>query len=351
MINGSSIKPTPTQAGPSRDMAMDFTKGALVLFMVLYHWLNYFIGPQGQYYNYLRFLTPSFIFISGFMISQIHLPRYQGSGRSLASRLTVRGLKLLAVFSFLNILIVLCFSRFHVSYMAMGKSLQNLCWAFLIANPTASEGPRSISFSMLVPIAYLLILSAGLIAMTRRGDRERYAFSYALLGLVVAVIAATAYGIVNSYLGLLMIGVFGVVVGFTERRQIAIVLRHPYLLVVLYGCYLAAITKWGVPLPLQLLSVILTTALLYMAGSSGVADGLLQRLIILLGKYSLLGYISQIAILQGLKRISWLSQHGAGALLGSLLLAALLTITVVEAADFATRKWKLANGLYRLVFA
>jgi len=27
--------------------------------------LNYFVGPQGQYYNYLRFLTPSFIFISG----------------------------------------------------------------------------------------------------------------------------------------------------------------------------------------------------------------------------------------------------------------------------------------------
>ena len=44
--------------------ALDFTKGALVLIMVLYHWLNYFYGPRGDVYRYLRFLTPSFIFIT-----------------------------------------------------------------------------------------------------------------------------------------------------------------------------------------------------------------------------------------------------------------------------------------------
>lgn len=45
--------------------ALDFTKGALVLTMVLYHWLNYFVGVTGYYYRYLHFLTPSFIFITG----------------------------------------------------------------------------------------------------------------------------------------------------------------------------------------------------------------------------------------------------------------------------------------------
>ena len=78
----SSAKPKPTAP---RDTAIDFTKGALVLFMVLYHWLNYFLGPHGQYYDYLRFLTPSFIFITGFMISQIQLHRYDNSGRSCPS--------------------------------------------------------------------------------------------------------------------------------------------------------------------------------------------------------------------------------------------------------------------------
>src|SRR4029077_598346 len=48
--------------------ALDFTRGTLVLIMVLYHWLNYFVTADGTIYKYLRFLTPSFIFITGFLI-------------------------------------------------------------------------------------------------------------------------------------------------------------------------------------------------------------------------------------------------------------------------------------------
>lgn len=99
-ITGSQLSSARAKpVDPFRDAAIDFTKGALVLFMVLYHWLNYFLGPHGQYYNYLRFLTPSFIFITGFMISQIHLRRYANSGRSLPKRLFIRGLKLLSAFA------------------------------------------------------------------------------------------------------------------------------------------------------------------------------------------------------------------------------------------------------------
>ena len=60
----------PVTAGSTKSQripALDFTKGTLVLIMVLYHWVNYFIGNQWGYYRYLRFLTPSFIFITGFM--------------------------------------------------------------------------------------------------------------------------------------------------------------------------------------------------------------------------------------------------------------------------------------------
>src|SRR5512141_590938 len=98
------------QTGLPRDTAIDFAKGTLVLFMVLYHWLNYFV-PQGQYYNYLRFLTPSFIFISGFMVSQIHLRRHENGDLRLPKRLIVRGLKLLAVFVVLNTLVGAALAR------------------------------------------------------------------------------------------------------------------------------------------------------------------------------------------------------------------------------------------------
>ena len=77
----------------------------------------------------------------------------------------------------------------------------------------------------------------------------------------------------------------------------------------------------------------------------------MRRRLILLGKYSLLGYIAQIAILQGLRRVSWLSQNGVVASLVALLLGVLLTVAIVEAVDIARRRSKIANDLYRLVFA
>src|SRR5215813_5460686 len=94
----ANIKP----AAPQRISALDFTKGALVLIMVLYHWINYFIGPQWPYYFYLRFLTPSFIFITGFMISHVYLAKYEVTDLRLPRRLFIRGLKLMGIFLALN---------------------------------------------------------------------------------------------------------------------------------------------------------------------------------------------------------------------------------------------------------
>ena len=60
----------------NRNPALDFTKGALVLIMVLYHWANYFLNLSWTFYRYLHFLTPSFIFITGFMVSNVYLSKY-----------------------------------------------------------------------------------------------------------------------------------------------------------------------------------------------------------------------------------------------------------------------------------
>src|ERR1700740_404806 len=67
---------TASLVNKQRIPALDFTKGTLALFMVLYHWINYFVGVEWGYYRYLRFLSPSFIFISGFMISNVYLSKY-----------------------------------------------------------------------------------------------------------------------------------------------------------------------------------------------------------------------------------------------------------------------------------
>src|SRR5271163_912176 len=102
-VQGLSVQATASLPKAQRISGLDFTKGALVLIMVLYHWINYFIGPQWEYYQYLRFLTPSFIFITGFMISNVYLSKYDAADPRLPKRLFTRGLKLLAIFVALNV--------------------------------------------------------------------------------------------------------------------------------------------------------------------------------------------------------------------------------------------------------
>ncbi len=46
--------PKAVAVADARDEALDGVKGALVLFMVLYHWANYYVGVEWAGYRYLR---------------------------------------------------------------------------------------------------------------------------------------------------------------------------------------------------------------------------------------------------------------------------------------------------------
>src|SRR5437016_3915874 len=116
---------TVAGAKAQRNPALDFTKGALVLFMVLYHWLEYFVSTTGDFYRYIRFVTPSFIFITGFLISNIYLSKYEISDPRLPRRLLQRGLKLLAFLAF-GVLGVLC------GYVPIEKINRFLSHAYMI---------------------------------------------------------------------------------------------------------------------------------------------------------------------------------------------------------------------------
>src|SRR5262249_38265827 len=71
--------------------------------MVLYHWLNYFVTTDWDIYRYLRFLTPSFILIAGFLVSHTYLSRQSADDPRFRRRLMARGGKLLLLFTVLNL--------------------------------------------------------------------------------------------------------------------------------------------------------------------------------------------------------------------------------------------------------
>jgi multisubunit Na+/H+ antiporter MnhF subunit len=168
----SQTNQTPGSEGPltttiaskttQRISALDFTKGALVLIMVLYHWINYFIGPQWPYYPYLRFLTPSFIFITGFMVSHVYLAKYDPADRRLSQRLFTRGLKLLAIFLVLNVARIFIVPALSTGVLG-GDLLDpgNMFIVFVSGNLSVVSG-KLVSFFILVPISYLLMFSGAL---------------------------------------------------------------------------------------------------------------------------------------------------------------------------------------------
>lgn len=338
---------TATGDKPHRIPALDFTKGALVLIMVLYHWINYFWGPQDN--RYLRFLTPSFIFISGFIISNVYVSKYGVSDPHLPKRLILRGLKILGVFLLLNLTRnFLGQVGFQEQASSAHLSMRSLVDIYLLGSGVGGGQGKAVAFSILVPISYLLILSALLLVVSRF---YRYTFHVVCLFLLGCVIVSNFLGLEIPNLQLLAIGLLGVISGYLPIVKVNALVRHPYLLAAAYLVYLGAISFWNVVYPLQIIGVYLSLMILYLLGLQNGEPGKVRESIVLLGKYSLLGYISQIAILQ-LLRLGLNHVDSEVVVLGlSFVLAFALTIISVEVVDRTRAESATMDKLYKAVFA
>lgn len=334
---------TATGSKAYRIPALDFTKGALVLIMVLYHWINYFCGPQDQ--RYLRFLTPSFIFISGFIISNIYISKYGIADLHLPKRLIQRGLKILGVFVLLNEtrnILVLGRPREQV------WSIRTFVDTYLIGGGAGGGQAKAVAFFILVPISYLLILSALLLVVSRF---YRYTFHVMCLFFLLCIVVSNHEGFEIPNLELLAIGLMGVIGGYVPIEKVNALVQHPYLLAAAYLAYLGMISLWNVVYPLQIVGVYLSLMILYLFGQRTGEPGKVREGIVLLGKYSLVGYIAQIVILQSLRlelnRID--SETVVRGL--SFVLAFALTIISVEVVDRARAESTTMDRIYRAVFA
>jgi len=338
-----------TSTTTGRVPAIDFTKGALVLFMVLYHWLNYFIATQGDFYRYLRFVTPSFIFVTGFLVSNVYLSKYDISDSRLPTRLMQRSLKILGVFIFLNVIIGLLFHESYGGKIVLGQlSLRNLVAVYVTGNTAVAGNGKAAAFYVLVPISYLLLFSAAFLIASRF---YKYVFHVVCLFFLLGIVILDLRGFESTNLELLTIGFLGVILGYVPLETINNFVRHPYTLVSAYLCYIIAITVWNVVYPLQVIGVCLSVMVIYLVGARNGEPGKTRRLIILLGKYSLFGYIAQIAVLQLLYRGLRYVDLGTGALGISFVGAFALTIVSVAAVHRARAKSTTVDGLYKVVFA
>jgi len=343
---------SPVETGAPRNPripALDFTKGALVLIMVLYHWINYFISPGWKYLFYLRFLTPSFIFITGFMISHVYLSKYATTDSQLSKRLIVRGMKLFAIFFVLN------FAReLIVPVLGTGIAVDRMMISpqvlvdFFASGNLPDYGPKLVSFPILVSISYLLLIAGVLIPLYRR---YRYTFHVACISLFLASVIFGYADARNYQIESVAIGMLGVLTGFLPIRTIDNLGRRSYLLAFTYIGYLVAITIWNVPFLLLIIAVLLNLCILYLLGTRASTNSSIRNEVILLGKYSLVGYISQVAILQILSKGYQRLDLGAAKLPSSLFAAVVFTVLAVKMVDLARARSSEADRLYKMIFA
>ena len=338
---------TETSSKASRIPALDFTKGALVLIMVLYHWLNYFYGPVDN--RYLRFLTPSFIFITGFLISNIYLSKYGVSDPQLPKRLIQRGLKIFGVFVLLNVTrILLVRENFQPQVSPVRSSIRSLIDVYILGSGVGGGQTKAVAFFILLPISYLLILSAVLLVASKF---YRYTFYVVCVFFLLGIVALNFAGLQSPNLELVTIGLLGVITGYLPIDKVNAVVRHPYLLTFAYVLYLGAITVWDVIYPLQIIGVYLSLMIIYLLGLKSGEPGRARAVVVLLGKYSLFGYIAQIAVLQLLRQgLNYIDSEVA--VLGlSFVLAFALTILSVELVNRTRAGSTTVDRLYKAVFA
>jgi peptidoglycan/LPS O-acetylase OafA/YrhL len=339
--NESSIRNT------NRIAALDFTKGVLVLFMVLYHWLNYFYAPNGDFYRYLRFLTPSFIFITGFLISHVNFAKYGTSDEQLPKRLAVRGWKLLGIFVLLNAMIAFLPGSLTRSALAGDAVFATLISIFITGN-VASEFGKTASFGILASISYLLLISAVLLPISRM---FRYIFHVVSGSLLLCVFILGFFNLHSANLEALALGFLGIVCGYIPSATIKKIVSHTFAMLLAYCGFLCAITVWDVPFGLRIVSVCLTLMLIYALGDWNRAPVAVWTHIIVLGRYSLFGYIWQIAILQLLHQVMGRGVMGFGEMSASFIAGFALTMVGVEALDRLRQRSRTVDQLYRIAFA
>jgi hypothetical protein len=292
-------------------------------------------------------LTPSFIFITGFMISNVYLSKYAAADPRLPKRLFTRGLKLIAIFLALNLVRIFVVPSLGTGAVASNLlDPKNLFAVFVSGNLPA--GSKLVSFSILVPISYLLMFSGVLMVPYRL---YRYTFHVVCVALLSSIVILRVFGLGSYDLEFITIGMLGAMAGFVPIERVNAVVRHPYALAVAYAGYAVAITTWNVPFPLLVVGTFLSLMVIYLIGASGSESGKIRREIILLGKYSLLGYISQVAILQILSAGFHRLNLGFGELVLSFSAAFALTIATVEAVDRARTRIGSVDRIYRTIFA
>jgi hypothetical protein len=326
-------------AGPAQRIdALDWTKGALILFMVVYHAINY-SAFRPLAFQYLAFLPPAFILITGFLVGQVYAAKYNLQTWAPYTRLATRGVKLLLIFLILNV----------AHCVLLERSVSEGLWEFGDRAPAVflSGNGRNGIFEILLPIAYFLFLAPFLLWVRSRTKITAVA---CVIAVALVCLALARRGISSKNLMLVSAGVIGMALGLFRMELMIGFARRWVIVLCLYASYRIFSAFIGETYPVQMFGAAISVLLLFSCAIQlGTASRPGQR-IVTLGRYSLFAYLAQIALLQVIvKLMGGKPNHWAGVVVTGALTSGLLFLSIA-ALQWCRRQARLADSVYRFVF-
>lgn len=336
---------TPLQSS-SRDASFDTVRGALVLLMIVYHVMSIASTAGPEAYRYIRFISGSFIFITGFVITHFMRDAYDRDRGHVTRRLVVRGLKVLALFTALNIAIqVSGFGNAAKPPLGLAGFFENAASIYLVGDGSTT------SFLILLPIAYLLLLAPAALHLARSRSGVAGLVLLTTLLLVSALPAVEGRWPVVDFL---LVGLTGMAAGLPAISTRLLSVRSSGWVPVALGLAVALLLAGWLSEPLLAYSLGVAVILRLMHDLAGrlASEGLSTRLLVLLGQYSLLAYIGQIVLIQLVFRAAGGQRAplGLGIVLQGVAVTALMTVLCVIV-DRLRRRAPWCDRAYRLVFA
>ena len=330
----------------ARDDAFDAVKGALVLLMVAYHVMSIASTGGVEAFRYIRFISGSFIFVSGFVMTRFMAAAFSRDPGRVSRRLVGRGLKVLMIFTLLNLAIqVSGFGNLSKARLGFDGWWANAATIYL-----AGDGRLS-SFMILLPIAYLLIASPLVLQATRAG-RARAALALLTVALTASALPAIAgrWPVVDF----LLVGLAGLALG-TPSISGRLLARTPVNAPITLAGLAAAVWAAGLvsdPLFWYVVGVAVVLRFLHDLARLLPPYGLISRYAVLLGQYALLAYIGQIVIIQLLYRAAGGQRLDLGAGVLSMGAAAgALLVGLCLAVQRLRERSSRADRTYRLIFS
>jgi hypothetical protein len=323
-----------------RDLTLDLVKGVLVVGMVVYHAMNVFSTAGPDEYAYVRFISGSFILMSGYIVAKFYKTPFERDWRGTSRGLVVRGLKLLILFTFLNLLFDLTGignpEKIHLSISVYMDTLIDI-YAF--------GKPGLTSFQILLPIAYLLIAAPILLML---GRLSKWLFvAFFTITLAPWLLALDSVNLDFALIG--VIGLSGGMLMNTIGKPFA--MKSTWTLVSALLASAIFMKYLSVNLTTYALGTMIILKLLYDVCKRADLGSRLARLFISLGQYSLVCYIAQIAFMQALHQWLLKNRWPLGYETMLVVLATVIFMMILSAGLSIFRdRYRFVARAYKLIF-